>query len=69
MAQSNAFGKEMRKKLIDIDHSTAWLCEEVTKRTGLYCDTSYISKIVRGERTAKNVVDAIREILEIKEVT
>lgn len=42
------------------------LIEEVKKRD-IFCDSSYLSKIYRGERNAPKVVAAIREILAIPE--
>lgn len=41
--------------------------EEVNKKTGLYVDDSYLSKIFRGKRKSPKIVKAICEILKIKE--
>lgn len=61
-ALTTDFSKAVRHWLIDNDKSTAWLCEEITKRSGLYCDSGYISKIYRGERPASNICKTICEI-------
>lgn len=64
---ATAFKKTVKKKLIDIDKTQEWLQEEVTRRTGLYFDSSYFSKIMRGENKAPKIVAAIKEILELEE--
>jgi hypothetical protein len=46
----------------------AWLIKEVTARTGLFLDDSYIYKILTGQRSAPKIVKAISEILDIPEV-
>jgi hypothetical protein len=43
-----------------------WLEEEVTSRTGLFVDDSYMYKILVGQRNAPKIVEAICEILKIK---
>lgn len=58
-----AFGKEIKKRLIDIDHSQAWLIEQVSGLTGLYFDRSYMHKIMTGQLSTPKIVGAIREIL------
>lgn len=59
------FGKEVKKRLIDMDKTQEWLYEQVTEKTGLYFDSSYLSKIMRGVYTPEKMVQAIREILDI----
>ena len=59
------FMKEVKKRLIDLDKSQKWLVEQVTEKTGLFVDSSYLGKIYKGERNAPKVVQAIREILGI----
>lgn len=59
------FGTEIRIGLARKGMKVGELCSAVSKRTGLYCDTSYISKISRGINTSPRVIEAIREILEI----
>lgn len=61
------FGKQVKKKLIDIDQRQKWLIEKVQERTGLFLDVSYFQKIMRGERHPQKIVDAICEILEIED--
>lgn len=61
------FGKNVKKKLIDMDKRQKWLREEVENRTGLKLDNPYFQKIMRGERHPKKIVDAICDVLEISE--
>lgn len=64
---NTAFGKTVKKKLIDMDKRQSWLMEEIVKRTdGInFLDSSYFQKIMRGERHPQKIIDAICEILEI----
>lgn len=63
MTQLTAFGKDVYKWLIDNGHNTDWLCTEVSKRTGLYCDRSYLAKVLKGDRKAQKIKDALEQIL------
>ena len=67
MAQNNVFGKEVKKRLIDLEWTMDALAVEVTKRTGLFCDNAYISRILSGQRNPPKIVQAIRDILSIPE--
>ena len=69
MAQFTEFGKEVKKRLIDIDKSQSWLISEVKERTGLFVDTGYLYKIFTGERAPSKVISAIQEILDMPEQT
>ena len=66
MAQLSVFGKEVKKRLIDIEHTQTWLVEQVKERTGLYIDDSYLYKIKTGKLSTPKVIEAICEILDIK---
>ena len=63
MAQLTAFGKEIGKKLIDLEKPQLWLIDEVRNKTGLYFDDSYLYKIKTGQLSTPKVVRAICEIL------
>lgn len=67
MTPNTAFGKEVRKALIDRGQTLTWLTEEVSKRTGLYIDRSYLYKIFIGKRNAPKVKTAVCDILELPE--
>ena len=65
MAQLTAFGKDIGKRLIDLDKPQTWLIEEVRNKTGLYFDDSYMYKIKTGQLSPPKVVQAICEILDL----
>ena len=60
------FGKDVKRRLIDLDQDQAWLIEEVRARTGLYFDSSYMYKIQTGQLVTPSIVNAICDILAIK---
>jgi hypothetical protein len=60
------YGKTVKKKLIDMDKTQAWLIERIKEKTGLYMDSSYMGKIYRGENHPKKVIAAINEVLGIR---
>lgn len=59
------FGKEIKKRLVDIERTQAWLIEQVRGATGLYFDRSYMHKIQTGQLSTPKIVQAIREILDL----
>lgn len=59
------FAKKVKKRLIDIEQTTAWLAAEVEKKTGMFCDAAYISRILSGERRPEKIIVAIKDILEL----
>lgn len=59
------FGKEIKKRLVDIGQNQTWLILRVAERTGLYFDRSYMYKIQTGQLATPKIVQAIREILEL----
>lgn len=59
------FGKIVKTRLVEIEQKQDWLIREVSKRTGLYFDTSYMHKILTGQNTNPKIVAAIREILDL----
>ena len=61
------FGLTVKMELIKQGKEQKWLEEEVAKRTGLFVDNSYVYKILTGQRNAPKIVEAICEILKIKE--
>ena len=61
------FMKKVKYRLIDLGKSQKWLENEITEKTGLFVDSSYLNKIYRGERQAPKIVKAIQEILDIQD--
>ena len=65
MVASTAFGKSVKKRLVDLEQTQGWLCGKVREKTGLYFDDSYLSKILTGKLTTPGMMNAIAEILDI----
>ncbi|MBQ7767588.1 MAG: XRE family transcriptional regulator [Oscillospiraceae bacterium] len=63
--KTTPFGKEVKKRLVDLEQKQAWLIEQVKERTGLFFDGSYLYKVMTGQLNTPNIVQAIREILDI----
>lgn len=61
------YKKTVKKRLIDIDKTQRWLCEEVSKKTGLYVDDSLLKRIFDGKVNGTKIVAAINEILSIND--
>ena len=59
------FGKEIKKRLIDIDHTQEWLISEVRKDTGLFFDSSYLYKIMSGRQKNPTITNSIKKILHM----
>jgi hypothetical protein len=63
---TSEFGKTIKKRLIDLDKNQNWLIEEIRRETGgMFIDSSYLQKILNGNRSPQKIVDAICRILEI----
>jgi len=60
-----AYGKEIKKKLIDLGMPQTWLIERVREKTGLYFDCSYLYKIQTGKLQNPSIITAINEILNL----
>lgn len=65
MAQFAVYGKEIKKRLIDLGRTQTWLIERVREKTGLYFDDSYLYKIQTGKLSTPSIVAAINEILNL----
>ena len=61
------FFKKVKYRLIDLEKNQKWLEEQIKEKTGLFVDSSYLSKIYNGERNAPKIRAAICEILGITE--
>ena len=57
------FGLYVKTELLRRGKEQKWLENEIRERTGLYVDSSYLSKIFTGQRNAPRVIEAIEEIL------
>ena len=66
MAKNCDFGKEIKKKLVDIDRTQAWLIEKVREDTGgMYIDDSYLYRIMKGDANPPKIIASIKRILKI----
>lgn len=61
------FGLCVKTELLRLGKEQKWLEEAVTEQTGLFVDSGYMYKILTGQRNAPRIVEAIRNILNIKE--
>lgn len=59
------FGLCVKTELLRRGMEQRQLEKSITEKTGLYVDSSYLSKIFTGQRNAPKVVQAIREILDL----
>lgn len=60
------YGKEVCKRLVDMDKQKVWLMEEIRKRTGLYMDSSYLNKILNSGKGSQKVLDAIHDTIGVR---
>ena len=65
MAKTCDFGKEIKKRLVDIEQTQEWLIAEVSKDTGKYFDSGYLHRILRGELATPGIVASINRILQL----
>ena len=66
MAQFTDYGKAVKHRLIDENRTQAWLIDRVREKTGLYCDSAYMAKILNGQEAGTKIVSAINEILGLE---
>ena len=62
------FGLCVKTELLRRGKEQKWLEEAVAEKTGLYVDNGYMYKVLTGQRNAPKIVEAICEILNMKEV-
>lgn len=61
------FGKEIKKRLVDIDENQEWLIQQVKADTGLFFDSGYLHKILTGKLATPSIVSSIQKILHLDE--
>ncbi len=61
------FGLCVKTELLRQGKSQKWLEEAASEKTGLYVDSSYMHKILTGQRNAPKIATAICEILNIQD--
>ena len=62
------YGKQIKRKLIDLEQTQAWLIESVKTETGLYFDGSYLYKIMIGTQKSPAIISAINKVLNFDAV-
>ncbi len=67
MAKVCDFGKEVKKRLVDLDQSQEWLIAQVHSDTGLFFDSSYMHKILTGALKTPRIVESICKVLNIQQ--
>lgn len=60
------FGKEIKKKLVDIDQTQEWLIQQVKEDTGLFFDSSYMHKVLTGKIATPKIIESIAKILDLE---
>lgn len=59
------FGKTVKKRLIDLDKSQAWLISQLNQDTGLFVDSSYLNRILTGRCNNTKIIASISKILDL----
>lgn len=59
------FGLCVKTELLKCGKEQKWLEEEVGKDTQMYIDSSYMYKILTGQRNPEKIVNSICKILDI----
>lgn len=65
MPPYNEFEKAVKIALIEKRQTQKWLCDEVSKKTGMFVDGSYMNRILSGKRNPQKIINAIKEILKL----
>ena len=66
-AEKLDFRQQVGIELLKRDKDRAWLCDQITERTGLFCDIHYLSRILNGKRKGKRICAEIRDILGLED--
>lgn len=61
------YGLSVKKKLLELNQSSAWLAESVAVRGNCYMDVQYLNKICNGKATSQNKIALINQILDEEE--
>lgn len=61
------FRLSVKHRLVDLGRTQTWLCGEITAKTGRYCDSSTMKRVLDGTTKKTPIREAIREILGLPE--
>ena len=59
------YGAAVKHRLIDLGMTQKQLQDAVTEKTGRYCDSSNMGKILTGQLASPTIIAAINDILGI----
>lgn len=59
--QLTPLGKKIVKRLVDMDKTQVWLCDQLGMRK------TYLNKILHGERSGQKYLARIHDVLDLKE--
>lgn len=65
MTQHTDFAHDVKCALVRKEWTMAQLAQEVSQKTGLFCDAAYISRILSGKRNPDKIIVAINDILAL----
>ena len=57
------YGKEIKKRLVDIDQTQEWLIRKVREDTGLFFDGSYLYKVLVGKNRNPKIMASIERMI------
>ncbi len=60
------FGKQVKKRLIEINQTQEWLISEIKIDTGLFIDSSYLNRILTGRNNSNKIISSIKKILSME---
>ena len=66
MAKLCEFGRDIKKRLVEIDQTQNWLIAQVSADTGLYFDGSYLYKVLVGKLKTPKIIESIKKILALR---
>ena len=63
------YGKQIKMRLIENGMSQNELIKAVTTDTGLYFDSSYLTKVLNGKNSNPKIRESINKILQLEDST
>ena len=60
------YGKEIKKRLLDLDETQAWLIDRVNEVADITLTSSYLNRIMTGKVAKSSAVPIINKILGIE---
>ena len=60
------YGKSIKRRILELDRTQAWLIDEVNKRANITMTSSYLNRIMIGKVAKSSAIPIINEILGIE---